>query len=441
MVSKFKNKIDKRLDRKFLALGAMTLIVVAQSLPIAVLAQGDTGGLPPAIRGEVEGSQPSAQTTPPQPTEPVAPVQTETPKEPVKEPVKEPALKPEATAAHVERPHPGLQEEKPAEAPKAAPKKPIMLYGRLEEIAGNATPQFPVVLKALTPKMDKAGLLKGQATTGTLAGTVEKSYPTDFRGTWGGTLTLGQLVNSPAMYQLDPDETRKVSSLVRPGSQGTANFTFNNDARGNVVGSPVTIVFMVPASQTNSFQSAMQQAGGNAMASGAMAGMMQSMMSSMKVPIAMRFGDFQSDASTPGVSGNSLSISLLSNRIKQLSPGIMEQQMITQENSRIARTGRSYSTYNENVFRFTQRGSSQMYVEVAVVSYDMARRFLRKYVLYGYVNKGAVQQDFSNPYSALQQMMGGSGGGGGMQIPGMGGGGAGNPLQQLQDLQKMFGGQ
>ena len=315
-----------------------------------------------------------------------------------------------------------------------------MLYGRLEEIAGKETPQFPIVLKSLTPKMDKTGLLKGEATTGTLAGTVEKSYPTDFRGTWGGTLTLGQLVNSPAMMQLDPDETRKVASLVRPGSQGTANFTFNNDALGNVVGSPVTIVFMVPASQTNSFQSAMQQAGGSAMASGAMAGMMQSMMGSMKVPIAMRFGDFQSDASTPGVSGNSLSISLLSNRIKQLSPGIMEQQMITQENSRIARTGRTYSTYNENVFRFTQRGSSQMYVEVAVVSYDMARRFLRKYVLYGYVNKGAVQQDFSNPYSALQQMMGGSGGAGGMQIPGMGGG-SGNPLQQLQDLQKMFGGQ
>jgi hypothetical protein len=83
-----------------------------------------------------------------------------------------------------------------------------------------------------------------------------------------------------------------------------------------------------------------------------------------------------------------------------------------------------------------------MYVEVASVSYDMARRFMRKYVLYGYVTKGAVQQDFSNPYAGLQQMMGGSGGGaGGMQIPGMGGGGSGNPLQQLQDLQKMFGGQ
>lgn len=427
MVSKFKS----RTSQKFFAMSATTLIFCAQSFPFAAQAQG----LPDAITGQVEGSTPVDTTVKPQP----APAQSETPNvEPSKAEIKvEP--KPEATSAHIEHPRTGLQEEKPVEAPKAAPKKPVLLFGRLEEIAGKAAPTFPIVLKALTPKMDQSGLLKGQASTGTLAGTVERSYPVDFRGTWGGTLTLGQLVITPLNYQLDSEESRKVASLVRPGSQGTVNFNFNQDARGNVTGSPVTITFMVPANQTNSFRALAQQ-GGAGMANGAMAGMMQSMMGSMKVPIAMRFGDFQSDASTPGVSGNSIAIRLLSNRIKQLSPGIMEQQMITQENSR-TKSGKAYSTYNENVFRFTQRGSSQMYVEVAVVSYDMSRRFLRKFVFYGYVNKGAVQQDFSNPYSALQQMMGGSGGSGGMQIPGMGGGGGANPLQQLQDLQKMFGGQ
>ena len=427
------------IRKKISALSAMTLIVVAQSFPFAALAQGAGGGLPPAILGEVEGNKPADATiTPPAPTPAVQPAA------PSSETVNEPAVKPESTSAHMgspERPHTGLIEEtaKAAVPVKQAPKKPIMLYGRLEEISGKAAPTFPVVLKALTPKMDQTGLIKGQATTGTLAGTIERSFPTDFRGTWGGTLTLGQLVNSPLSYQIDPEETKKVASLIRPGSQGTVNFTFNNDGRGNVTGSPVQITFMVPANQTNSFQAAMQQAGGaNAMGGNAMAGMMQSMMSNMKVPIAMRFGDFKSDASTPGVSGNSLSITLLSNRIKQLSPGIMEQQMITQENER-TKAGKSYSTYNENVFRFTQRGASQMYVEVASVSYDMARRFMRKYVLYGYITKGAIQQDFSNPYAGLQQMMGG-GGAGGMQVPGMGGG-SGNPLQQLQDLQKMFGGQ
>ena len=422
------SKFESRTSQKLFAMSAMSLLFVAQSFPFA--AQGQ--GLPDAITGQVEGSDASKDASTPQP---VVPAQAETTKT---EPKEEAKVETKSETAHMERPRTGLQEEKPVEAPKAAPKKPVMLYGRLEEIAGKAAPTFPIVLKSLTPKMDQTGLLKGQASTGTLAGTVERSYPVDFRGTWGGTLTLGQLVITPLNYQLDADESRKVASLVRPGSQGTVNFTFNQDSRGNVIGSPVTITFMVPASQTNSFQ-ALSQQGGAGMANGAMAGMMQSMMGNMKVPIAMRFGDFQSDASTPGVSGNSIAIRLLSNRIKQLSPGIMEQQMITQENSR-TKSGKEYSTYNENVFRFTQRGASQMYVEVAVVSYDIARRFLRKFVFYGYVNKGAVQQDFSNPYSALQQMMGG-GGSGGMQIPGMGGSGAGNPLQQLQDLQKMFGGQ
>ncbi|MCC7531984.1 MAG: hypothetical protein IT342_26005 [Candidatus Melainabacteria bacterium] len=426
------------ISKKISALSVMTLIVVAQSFPLAAPAQGPAGGLPPAILGEVEGNKPGAAT--------ITPAEPDPRVEPVTEPAKEPAVKPESTSAHMgspERPHAGLIEETAKEAfpVKQAPKKPIMLYGRLEEISGKAAPTFPIVLKALTPKMDQTGLLKGQATEGTLAGRLEKSYPADFRGTWGGSLTLGQLVITPLNYQIDPDDARKTASLVRQGSVGTANFVFDRDGRGNITVEPTQIIFMVPANQTNSFQLAMQQAGGaNAMGGNAMAGMMKSMMSNMQVPIAIKFGNFQSSAMNPSISGNSFSIGVLSNRLKQLSPGIMEQQVITQENIRIARTGKTYSTYNENIFRFTQRGASQMYVEVASVSYDMARRFLRKMVLYGYVTKGAVQQDFSNPYAGLQQMMGGTGGAGGMQIPGMGGG-SGNPLQQLQDLQKMFGGQ
>ncbi len=427
---------------KIFALGAMTFLVAAQSFPFAAQAQGDgTGGLPPAVLGEVEGSK-SGNSTPTPGTAPLQPAVPTVP-ETSKEEAGETTPKPESTSAHMgtpERPHTGLIEEKARAAQPAQPaaKKPIMLYGRLEEISGKATPTFPIVLKALTPKMGQLPLLKGQATTGTLAGTAEKSYPADFRGTWGGQLTLGQLYIAPLNYQIDPDDAKKTASLVRQGSVGTANFVFSNDRSGNIAVEPTQIIFMVPANQTNSFQLAMQQAGGaSGMANGAMAGMMKSMMGSMQVPIAIKFGNFQSSAATPSISGNSFSIGVLSNRLKQLSPGIMEQQVITQENIRMARTGKAYSTYNENVFRFTQRGASQMYVEVASVSYDMARRFLRKMVLYGYINRGAVQQDFSNPYSGLQQMMGGSGG---MQVPGMGGG-SGNPLQQLQDLQKMFGGQ
>jgi len=438
MVSKIKSETTKKIS----GLCALTLFVIAQSLPLTALAQGD-GGLPSAILGEVEGSKNNDATTAPK-VESSPPPKAETTE--TKPQAQESNAKSEPTSAHVggaEKPHTGLVEEKaiPAEVPKQAPKKPVLLFGRLEEISGKAAPSFPIVLKSLTPKMDQTGLLKGQATTGTLAGTLEKSYPADFRGTWGGKLTMGQIYIAPLNYQIDPEDAKKTASLVRQGAIGTANFVFNNDRYGNITVEPTQIIFMVPANQTNSFQVAMQQAGGaNGMANNAMAGMMQSMMGNMQVPIAIKFGNFQSSAATPSISGNSFSIGVLSNRLKQLSPGIMEQQVITQENIR-TKAGKAYSTYNENVFRFTQRGSSQMYVEVASVSYDMSRRFLRKMVLYGYINKGAVQQDYSNPYSAIQQMMGGSGGG--MQMPSMPGmgGGSGNPFQQLQDLQKMFGGQ
>lgn len=433
--------------RKTFALGAMSLIMTGQIFPLAVFAQSENSGLPPAILGEISGDKggekPAPTVTPPA-------GETSSTSSVKVEPQPEPVVRPESGESHPQTSHAspktfgGLKEEvaKTAAPAAAVPKKPVLLFGRLEEISGRATPTFPIVLKALTPKMDNSGLLKGQATAGTLAGTVVRSYPADFRGTWGGNLTLAQMQIAPLNYQLDPDDATKSARILRNGSVGTANFTFATDARGNITAEPTQIAFMVPANLTNAYEQMGAQTGGQGMGNAAMAGMMKQMMGNMKVPVVIKFGNFQSSAAVTGVSGNQFSIGVLSNRLRQLSPGIMEQQIITQENIRVARTGKQYSTYNENVFRYTERGSTQMYVEVASVSYDMSRRFLRKMVFYGYVNKGAVQPDPTNPNTMMQQMMGG--GAGGMQFPGMGGlGGAGgaNPLQQLQDLQKMFGGQ
>lgn len=430
--------------RKTFALSAMSLIIAGQTFPFAAYGQSDSSGLPPAILGEVSGDKGGDKTPA------VTPPETPSASGVNVQPLPEPVVQSQSTESHPQTSHAvpktfgGLKEETPkaGTAAPAAFKKPVLLFGRLEEISGRATPTFPIVLKALTPKMDNSALLKGQASAGTLAGTVVRSYPADFRGTWGGSLTLAQMQIAPLNYQIDPDDANKSARILRNGSVGTANFTFATDSRGNVTAEPTQIAFMVPANLTNAYEQMGSQMGGQAMGNAAMAGMMKQMMGNMKVPVVIKFGNFQSSAAVTGVSGNQFSIGVLSNRLRQLSPGIMEQQVITQENIRVARTGKAYSTYNENVFRYTQRGSSQMYVEVASVSYDMSRRFLRKMVFYGYINKGAIQPDPENPNTMMQQMMGG--GAGGMQLPGLGGlGGAGgaNPLQQLQDLQKMFGGQ
>lgn len=405
----------------------MSLLISGSALQGA-LSQNESG-LPAAVLGEVTGSDKSGQTE----AKPESPSESKgqegdssktasTEKE-------EPDTETVSTAAplpiHQSAPEktegpPHLEKELPRVARPAGnaakpSSKPLVLFGRIEEISSKSEPSFPIVLKALTPKMDRAPLLKGEASAGTLAGSVVRSYPADFRGTWGGTLQLAQLQIDPLNYQIDPDEVQKTQSILQRGTQGTVNFTFTTDGQGQTYVEPAKIVFMVPFGKTNQSQQLSQMLQGQQGAGAApMAGMMSQMMSTMKVPAIMSFGNTQSSALTPGISGNQFTIKVLSNRIKQLAPGVMEQQIINQEDIDIKGSGRRYGTYNENVFRFTERGRNQLYVELASVSYAMDRRFLRKMVFYGYVNRGAVQQDYSNPYAGIQQLLGP---GSGIQLP------------------------
>ncbi len=55
--------------RKTFALGAMSLIMTGQIFPLAVFAQSENSGLPPAILGEISGDKggekPAPTVTPP----------------------------------------------------------------------------------------------------------------------------------------------------------------------------------------------------------------------------------------------------------------------------------------------------------------------------------------------------------------------------------------
>jgi len=160
-----------------------------------------------------------------------------------------------------------------------------------------------------------------------------------------------------------------------------------------------------------------------------MSGAMQQLINNMNVPIIICFGSINR-TDVEGISGNTIRAELIKNSIRQLSQGVIEQQIVTEEIQRNNKTGNVRKEYAETVIRFTSQSATSLYVLAAAVNYTSDRRFERKLVLYGMVHKGQVMPDMSNPLSMLNNMMPS-----GSQMPQMPGGQ--NPLQNLPNLQNL----
>ncbi|MBP6744389.1 hypothetical protein KA344_04110 [bacterium] len=299
----------------------------------------------------------------------------------------------------------------------AAPVKPIQgqaqatttkLYGRIEQITSGNGANFPIILKAMTPQMDNSLVkkpLSGAATDVSMfSGTIAKSFPSDYRGNWGGDLTVWRVEQDPVCYKIDPEEASKVLKIFKSGAKGSTNFMFAQDTRGGIVLAPAKVMFSVPGKDIGADQQMAQMMGGQSFANmGPMGQMMQQMAQSMPVPVIFSFGDIQSSQYAKGLSGNEFVQRTLKNQVRQLAPNVLEQQIVAECNEIMRSTGQPRKRYEESVLRFTKVNSQQMYVQAAQVVFGQDRKFQQKIVMYGYVTKGQVAN--TNPYSGMMQMM------------------------------------
>ncbi len=323
----------------------------------------------------------------------------------------------------------------PGKSNSQTARQSTMLYGRIEQIAGNPGAQFPVVLQAQTPKLDarqpKNKIQQGQASS--FSGSLVRSFPQQFTGVWGGHLKIWTSQMDNICWQIDAEEANRTRQLLTPGREGSVNFDFSQNAAGKIDLEPAQVVFMVPMKDTRMQEQlngmlgngALGQAGGLTLPgvdSKQMANMMQQVASSMTVPIMVSFGSIN-NSSVEGVSGNSIRAVVLGNTIRQLSPGVLEQQIITQESQRNNKTGKTRQEYSETVVRFTSQTNNDLYVQAAAVNYTSNREFERKLILYGTVRRGQVMPEAQNPLGGLNMLPGNS------QLPQMPGGA--NPFQGL----------
>lgn len=309
-------------------------------------------------------------------------------------------------------------ESAPAKSAPATPavtsKGTTKLFGRIEQISSDGDLKLPS-LQMQKASLDPRGkLLAGEAEK--YSGSVAKSFPSDFRGVWGGNLQIWSYRYTPEYLQFDRDEAISSANVLKPQRSGAVNFNFYSDPKtGGIALEPATVLLSVPMKDTNTFK---QMSGAMSGQMGGFASMFNQMAGSMEAPtIMIHFGQAKTNSMERGISGNDFTQVVAKNVIRDLGPGVLEQQIVTKYTSK-TQSGKVNSGYDENVMRFTKLPSGQLYVLAAAVKYSSSGKYLSKLIMYGNVDKGRRMQ--TNPYAQMNSMMGG--------------------MMNLGEMQKMMGG-
>ena len=289
-----------------------------------------------------------------------------------------------------------------AEQASSARPKTRMLYGRIDQLTASAGAQFPV-LKAQTAKMDTRSVtLKAAASDNVFSGEVVRSFPTTFEGQYGGKLQLSMVQTSPLYAQVRAAEAAQATKLMHQGLEGNVNISLVQNG-SEVTLQPLQIYCNAPMSESRMGGAGMDSIPGmGSLASmGAMGQMMKTMMASMPYTFIISLGNI----SGTGLGGQGVQGSVIKETIHQLSPTVIEQDLITTEQSTDATSGRVTGRgYSESVVRVTKYDQTRLFIQAASVDYNYDKRFLRKMLFQGYVTKGQVEQTV--PMGAdLQKML------------------------------------
>jgi hypothetical protein len=310
---------------------------------------------------------------------------------------------------------PATQSSSQSTTQKKAPESQVLLKGRLEEIGGSGA-KLPVGvmlnLKTQTAHMDP-GVEKQ------LAGKVA-SFPSDWQGSYGGTITIYSAQFDPAAYQFDQEATIEEQKIEAPGTQGSTSFNFFR--QNNIIALQPATIMLPPRNDSPVSRQMQAQLRNSPMGQmlGGNGGAMLSMLTTTQPMMVL--GDL---SGATGVTGNALQNVVVKNDIRQLKQGVLEENLIVQESERHHETGQVKRTYSETVLRFTRLNPRQLYVQAASIKYRHDGHFLSKVIMFGTMTRGV---------SGGAYPMGGFPGG---AFPGVNPSGAGG-FGQLNDMLKQL---
>lgn len=324
----------------------------------------------------------------------------------------------------------------PRATTSSVPAKPVMLYGRIEELSAGTGATLPLKLTAMTPMRDTS---LDKKTPKALSGAITQTFPMDFRGTWSGDLQVYSFNYDRTAWEFDREETMKEYQILKPGTKGRTTATFYQ-VGSKIALEPCQVIFQGTMSGQE-VMSQMQNSPLAAMFGGGGANMMGAMQ--MPVMYALHLGDLTSGR---GVTGNELNSQLVKNTLRQLAPNVVEQNVVTRDSDRNPKTGKVKQGYSENVVRFTRQSANQLYVQAATVSYRSDGKFQTKIILYGTLDRSSGGSYSNSPYGGLNPYGGASPFGAskgnpfGGAFPGGGAGGMGASMEAIQKMMQQMSG-
>ena len=220
-----------------------------------------------------------------------------------------------------------------------------------------------------------------------------------------------------ARVSVDRAEAEQSATVLKAGRSGSVNFHFYRDGKGAIALEPAKVLMSIPMKDSMTY-SKMMTGGGMDSQLGPFMGAFQQIVGNMEAPIVMiYFGKAQTDNMQTGISGNQFRQDVAKNVIRDLGPGVIEQQIVTKSVSKTP-TGQVHTGYDEAVMRFKKLSDSRLYVLCASDKYSSNGKYLSKLIMYGTVDRGRRVE--TNPYANMNQMMGG--------------------MMNLNNMQSIFGG-
>lgn len=265
---------------------------------------------------------------------------------------------------------------------------PHMLRGRIEEVSGPGGARLPE-LKTLIPKLDLRQQGQSQpspnpsGTTSNLSATQRShgSYPINWQGTWEGQL---KIVSAKYVEPVAPVLKHEIDIQRRanaPGRSGKASFRFAHTPPNQVSLEPVTIEFAfpndlpLPPAIKITEQNASRLLGDRSYAYGDYS----------LEPTRTYYMSMNNVAAGITVGGNIVSQKVLRNDVKELAPKVIEQDIITYGTEEIRNSRQHFTSYNEDVLRFTMMSDRTMMVQAVSLSYDARGKCDTSISLVGYV--------------------------------------------------------
>ena len=324
------------------------------------------------------------------------------------------------------------------------------LYGRIEELEQIPGAKFPNILKFEKAKTAKKVLLKAEIQTNhlkakvelikqksppqqsnikepiqdsnNLRGTVVKTFPKWLLGNWGGQINLTQLKLDHSFWKTNPEEANATSQAHNVGQKGTVNFCFYQTENDQIELKPARIVFFAPlltlypdvsfkySPLTQQWAMRRDCEECRSRPPIMISDIEKLVISDMKMPFFMglenSFKQTLDGTQMVTLSGAKLSTKPWIRTIHEMSPNIIEQELISQNTVTDQKSKRSMKAYTEIVIRFTKLSDDKLRVQIGHVSYFGNHQYMQKIMLDGTVDKGKDMPEPNDPWLLLSKKLG-----------------------------------